>query len=94
MIYTGNEADGILEIGAAPGMWGCSHHTSVASFPTTEITLMRTRFQSDVERSEMTAAFGRLVSPKFQVLLSPKFPHHTVQDLNTLRSSPRKGLTV
>lgn len=94
MIYTGNGADGILEIGAAPGMWGFSRHTSVASFPTTEITSMRTRFQSNVERSEMTAAFGMLASPKFQALLSPKFPNHTVQNLNTLHSSPRKGLTV
>ena len=71
-----------------------SHCDLVAFFPTTEVMWIWTRFQSNVANSEMTAAFGMLVSPKFPGLLSPKFPDCTVQNLSTPHSSPRKGLTL
>lgn len=49
-------ADKVLETEAIPGMCRCSHHTSVACFPTVETVVTFTTLQGSVEMSEMTVA--------------------------------------
>ena len=62
---------------AAPGRGTCSRRASVAFSPPVEITI---RFQGNTRRSELTAAFGNLVSPKVHVLFPPPSPDGVVQN--------------